>query len=158
MVEPANYQDFIVVIDVNLRTKDANRYRSIALMPEGAKVTHLGTTANGWFKVRYGDQLGYVHRGQVTSEKNYYSEDREIHDVPLKEPGNNQEFVSIIDQNLRTGDSSQYRSIILIPRGDSVNHLGTTKKGWFKVDYLGIEGYLYRGDLTSSENYDKLSN
>lgn len=137
-------------MDLNLRTGNANKYRSIKLMPRGSEVKHLETTNNGWFKISYNGIQGYVPRGDVTSRSNYDSGDTTIHNIPVTVISR-KIYKTIIGQNLRTGNTNQYRAIAFIPRGKEVEYLGTTNNDWFKVrTENGIKGYIYRGDVTST--------
>lgn len=149
-----NYQgvtakkEYIVAIDVNLRTRNTNKASSLKLMKQGDKVSYIGTTDNNWFLVEHGGTKGYVHRGDVTTEEALES-NRELHKVPLKDKEKFDELRVIIDRNLRTKDERQYGAVATVRRNEKVTYKGTTDNNWFLVNYKGKEGYIYRGDVTS---------
>lgn len=151
--KPDAKETYIITLDVNLRTRNTNHASSLKLMKQGSEVTYKGTTKNDWFLVEHEGTLGYVYRGDVTSPE-AYGADREFHNVPTKIESKLDKLRVIIDRNLRTKDEDNYGAILTLKRGDIVTYKGTTKNGWFLVDYNGTKGYIYRGDVTSEGNGD----
>lgn len=144
---------FKVVQGVSLRTGDENKFRSLTLMKKEQNVKYLGTTDKNWFKVSYNETVGYVYRGDVTSG---FVGDDTIHNLPVT-GANGKTFVAIVDLPIRTGNNNNYKPVTVLARGDKLIHLGVTDNNWFRVkDEKGNIGYVFRGDVTSQENYDNL--
>lgn len=150
-----NTKEYIVVTDQVLRWRDSDRASSNGFISEGEKVQFIEEKGTDWFKVKGGGNEGYVRRGELTSVKNYKDEtEATIHQTLMKEEENLDELIVTIDVSLRTKDEMRYRPITLLKRGAEVIYEGTTQKDWFKVDYEGQKGYVYRGDVTSKKNWE----
>lgn len=138
-----------------LRWRDSDRASSNGHISEGEKVTFLEEKGTDWFKVKQGDNEGYVRRGELTSVSNYNQTGKaEIHDTAMADKESFDKLVVTIDVNLRTKDETQYRPITLLKKETELTYKGTTKNDWFKVEYNGQEGYVYRGDVTSKKNWE----
>lgn len=148
-------EDYVAVTNQVLRSRDSDRASSNGYVAEGSEVQFLEAKGNDWFKVRYEGQEGYVLRGELTSLANYHATGpAKIHPTKMKSKERIDRLVLTIDVNLRSKDENHYRPIRLLKRGTEVSYQGTTAKNWFKVSHEGQEGYLYRGDLTTKENWE----
>lgn len=148
-------KEYIAVTDQVLRWRDSDQASSNGFISEGQKVQFVEEKGTDWFKVKAGEKEGYVRRGELTSVKNYNdTEEAAIHETPMKDKEALDELVVTIDVSLRTKDESKYRPITLLKRESAVTYEGTTQKDWFKVDYKGQKGYVYRGDVTSKKNWE----
>lgn len=154
-VSPSNGREYRTIKDLDLREGNSEDYKSITIMKKGSYVRHQGTADNDWFKLEYDGQIGYAHRNDVTSKANYdknYGDDESDNDKDESDgsddeieagESNGKEYVTTANLHLREGDSTNYKSILVMPKGSLVRHLGTTANGWYKIDYNGQIGYIH---------------
>lgn len=105
---------------LNLRSGPGTGYSVIAVMPKGTRVTVLSVSGS-WAKVIYGSKEGYAHTSYMTKVTT-------------------QTMVTTANLNMRTGPSTSYSVIRVIPNGAEVKVI-STNSGWAKVIYAGSEGY-----------------
>ncbi len=55
-------------VDVNLRKNAGTEYDKIKLISDGTKVSVLGKTDNGWYKVKASDKTGYISEDYLTEK------------------------------------------------------------------------------------------
>ena len=110
----------VTTADLNLRSGPGTQYSVIAVMPKGTSVTVLSISGS-WAKVIYGSKEGYAHTAYMTQV-------------------NTQTMVTTANLNMRTGPSTSYSIIRVIPNGAEVKVLSTSN-GWARVVYGGSEGY-----------------
>lgn len=110
----------VTTADLNLRSGPGTQYSVIAVMPKGTSVTVLSVSGS-WAKVIYGNKEGYAHTAYMTQVST-------------------QIMVTTANLNMRTGPSTSYSVIRVIPNGAEVKVLSTSS-GWARVVYGGSEGY-----------------
>jgi len=130
MLDQSNNNSFIEVFaeddirvttaDLNLRSGPGTEYSVIAVMPKGTRVTVLSVSGS-WAKVIYGSKEGYAHTAYMTKVTT-------------------QTMVTTANLNMRTGPSTSYSVIRVIPNGAEVKVISTAN-GWARVIYAGSEGY-----------------
>ena len=112
----------VTTVALNFRSGPGTGYSILLTMPKNSTVTVL-STSNGWSKVTYGSKTGYAYAAYLTSL-------------------NSSKFVVTYGVNLRTGPSTSYSIIQLIPKGSTVDVISTTSK-WSKVKYNTKTGYVW---------------
>ena len=140
-----------VTSSLNLRAGPSTGDRVLVVMPSGAGVTLNGRQANGFVSVTYRGTSGWAYAqylGQGTA-------------APAP-PSNNNGSVPVGDSvvgsrvtttglRLRSGPSTSYGTILIMPAGASVQVMGNAQggflplrysgtKGWASADYLGSGG------------------
>ncbi len=105
---------------LNLRSGPGSNYSIITVLPKGARVT-VSSISGSWAKVRYESKEGYAHTAYMTKIVA-------------------ETMVTTANLNMRTGPSTSYSVVMVIPNGSEVNILSTSG-GWAKVSYGGKEGY-----------------
>lgn len=110
----------VTTADLNLRSGPGITYSVIAVMPKGTRVTVLSVSGS-WAKVIYGSKEGYAHTAYMTQITT-------------------QTMVTTANLNMRTGPSTSYSIIRVIPNGAQVKVI-STNNGWARVIYGGSEGY-----------------
>ncbi|MFH5835267.1 SH3 domain-containing protein [Proteiniclasticum sp. C24MP] len=110
----------VTTADLNLRSGPGTQYSVIAVMPKGTRVTVLSVSGS-WAKVIYGSKEGYAHTAYMTQVTT-------------------QTMVTTANLNMRTGPSTSYSIIRVIPNGVEVRVISTSN-GWARVIYGGSEGY-----------------
>lgn len=100
--------------------------QSIGVVRTDDKIDYLGVTENGWYKVLYKGQVGWVSVkcGDVKAE------DR----VMLTVKNGN--------YHIRKEANSGSKSITIVKKGEQVEYLGKKENGWSNVSYQGYEGWM----------------
>lgn len=144
-------KEYRVIKALHFRSGNGNSFKSMSVIPKGDMVKYLETTSNNWFKVEHNNKVGYIHRTNVTTFANY---DRTYSTISTGK-SNGVKYKTIKALHFRSGNANKYQSMLVIPQGSVVKHLGTTSNDWFKVECEGRIGYIHRTNVTSFANYDK---
>ena len=118
---------------ITLRTSDSTSARAQLLIRLGEAVSYLGTASNGFYKVSYFGQTGYVLSSYLSTTPpagGIYSQPITLQVVNCKE--------SI---TLRATDSTSAAEICQIPLGSFVEYLGYGENGFYVISYNGTIGY-----------------
>jgi uncharacterized protein YraI len=117
------------VIDgaLNLRASASTGASVLLVLPNGAQVTLLGQTSNGFSKVRYQGTDGWAYSTYLSTG------------------GGGATTATVIDGalNLRASASTNAAVLTVMPNGAKVTLLGQTSNGFAKVRYNGIDGWAY---------------
>ncbi len=123
------------VIDgaLNLRASASTNAAVLLVMPDGAQVTLLGQTSNGFSKVTYQGTTGWAYSAYLSSG------------------GSSGETAKVIDGalNLRASASTGSAVLLVMPNGATVELLGETSNGFSKVSYQGTVGWAFSEFLSS---------
>ncbi len=108
----------------------------ITVIGKGKTVTILNQESNGWYKVKYKGNTGYIKGGHFTDDTSRVgAKDAEPSYGNLTTTG---------DVNLRDAASSKTGKVItVIPANKSIKNL-TREGNWYKVQYNGSTGYVYK--------------
>lgn len=146
------YKSYISVKDQNIRSQNIDYASPVQFVPRESELVYKGeTTTNGYFNVEYRGKVGYIHRGDLTSKKNYTNDNKNIQNVKITKVSGR--YVVVKDELLRSGDTEHHSSVTLIPAGSEVESVGITSSDYFRVKYEDKQGYIHRSDLTSHKNY-----
>ncbi len=121
---------------VNIRKEPSTDADVLLPATFGMKLKRVGTTDNGWTKVKTGDTVGYIKSEFVSESKPTPSAGVVI---TLKE-----------SLNLRAAKDETSDLINTVPEGTSVKVLEPDSNGWTKVDYNGVTGYIRTDLLTAN--------
>lgn len=102
---------------------------------KGATVVVL-EEANGWYKVDFDTQVGYMSKGFVTVEERV---EKDLGWAMVTTEGD--------PLNLRSGAGTGFSVVTKLQNGASVKVLGVFD-GWYKVTYNGTEGYVSSDYIT----------
>lgn len=100
----------------------------------------LEEAKDGWYKVDFGTQVGYMSAGFVSVET--------VKDVDL---GYGRVTTSGGKLNLRADATTAAAVVTKLPYGTAVNVIGV-KDGWFKVTYAGQTGYASSDYITLAQD------
>lgn len=115
--------------NLNLRTGPGTGYPIILVIPKGSSVTVLGISS-GWANVNYSGRTGYVSTSYLSTTK------------PDSSTGASQyTYTTTSSLNLRSGPSTGYSILLVIPQGTPITVLETAN-GWHKASYAGKTGYV----------------
>ena len=120
---------------LNMRSEPNTTSSVIACVPRGTQVIVL-SSADGWYKVQYQGQTGYMSADYVSFSSS-------------AESAFGAGAVKGIGVNVRSGPGLNYSSIGSVNTGESYPVTGVSGS-WYRVDYKGASGYIYNSyiDLT----------
>jgi uncharacterized protein YgiM (DUF1202 family) len=123
--------------NLNLRTGPGTGYTVILVIPKGASV-NLVSISSGWAQVIYSGRTGYVSATYLSTG------------APVSSPGASQyTYTTLYKLNLRSGPSTSYSVLVVIPQGTPITVLETAN-GWHKASYGGKTGYVSAGYVAIS--------
>lgn len=105
--------------NLRLRAKATTNSATLAVIPKGTKLTVLATSGN-WSKVKYAGKTGWSSNSYLDTA------------TASKDSATGTPRFTTANLNLRTGGGTNYRSIGVIPKGERVTVLQTSR-GWAKV-------------------------
>lgn len=143
--------EYTVVADAVVRTRDVENACPAVLLQRGDKVQYLGSTNNRYFKVKVQGQEGYIFRGDLTADL----EKAATHfiQVPVKLE-NIKDLQAVVNTNIRSRANKESAPATELKKDETIHYLGTVKSdnSWFMVEnQQGVKGYVQRGDLTASK-------
>lgn len=113
---------------VNHRAGTSTSTGILQMIPQNATVNLLGASVDGWTKVSYNGKTGYVSSPYLQS-------------TTVAAPA--QTIASTIYAvNFRSGPSTGYSVLQVVPQGAKVTVLAASSGGWTKVSYNGKTGYI----------------
>lgn len=138
----ATAQSTAVVTDsLNLRAEPNTNSGIITIMPRGASVSIDGDAQNGFYPLWYGNNYGWAHSDWVSIGGS----------APSTSPGaTGAAYVIDGALNLRSGPSTSYSVISLMPNGTEVSLTGETAGGFSGVVYNGTGGWAFADYLSTS--------
>ena len=136
---------YVNASSLNVRSGASTSYSVIGSLSKGSKVEVI-STSNGWSKIKYNGQTGYV------SSKYLSSSTPESSTTTTK-------YVNASSLNVRSGASTSYSVIGNLSKGSKVEVISTSN-GWSKIKYNGQTGYVsskYLSSTTSDNNSNSTS-
>jgi uncharacterized protein YraI len=121
--------DTATVIDgaLNLRASASTSAAVVTVMPDGAMVSLLGQSSNGFSKVTYNGSTGWAYSIYLSSGSD----------------SGNGIFDTVFDGdlNLRSGAGTGYSVLLVMPDGARVELTGSSSNGFAQVIYQGTTGW-----------------
>lgn len=143
---------------LNLRSGPSTDYDVVTVMPSGASVELRGDPQGSYFPLSYNGATGWAHGDWLSASS--------APPAPAPEPdtGNDNGAVPVGDAvtgsatvtsglNLRTGPSTDYNVIEVMPGGASVELRGDPQGGYFPLSYNGTTGWAH-GDWLRAAGAD----
>ena len=133
--------------------------KQIQVMPNGASLKVLGTSANGlWTKVEYNGVTGWCYTQYTSAATNNAASSNTTNSTNSTSSQTSASVTSPIGLWLLQSPSMQGQKIEVMPSGASLKVLGTSANGsWIKVQYNGITGWCYK-EYTTMNNSNSSSN
>lgn len=128
--------------NLNVRSNKSNQDDNIiGVLEVGTKIS--GMEADGWIKIDYSGQTGYISRDYISST--------EIKPVVKEEPivENNVSGWVKVNLNLREKASNDSNILTVVPKGTQIS--GIESNGWVKVSYNNLNGYISNDYISSTE-------
>jgi N-acetylmuramoyl-L-alanine amidase len=120
--------DTAIVIDgaLNLRASASTSAAVVTVMPDGAVVSLLGQSSNGFSNVSYNGSSGWAYSIYLSSGGS-----------------GNGRFATVFDGelNLRSGAGTGYGVLLVLPDGARVELTGSASNGFSQVVYQGTTGW-----------------
>lgn len=125
---------------LNLRSGAGTGYRILTSIPEGAKISVLGTSG-GWVRTSYGGQTGYVSADYLTGSSSSGSSSGSSSQSSYASSSGSGHKVNTETLNMRSGAGTDNRIVVQLNYGDKVSILDSSG-GWYKVSSRGYTGWV----------------
>ncbi|WP_419725680.1 SH3 domain-containing protein [Terrisporobacter petrolearius] len=139
---PSSSEKGVTSANVNFRKSASTSSSIIATIPKNTTVEVVGKSTSGWYKVKYKGNTGYVSKDYVKLNGSG-SDDN----TP---PSSSEKGVTSANVNFRKSASTSSSIIATIPKNTTVEVVGKSTSGWYKIKYKGNTGYV-------SKDYVKLN-
>ena len=127
----------VTASSLRMRAKASTSSQILTSAAKGEKVVILEKTNNGWYKVEFDSQVGYMSASYLDFDA-----------VKNVELGDGTVCVSSV--NIRSQPTTASAVVASAARGSTAYIIGFNN-GWYKVQYRGITGYI-RSDLMTVSN------
>ena len=139
---------------LNMRSGSSTAYKVLAVIPKGTVVTSTGRASNGWYQVTYAGKTGYVSNSYVSVVSGTTTP------APTPAPSvpstTQTSYVkTTASLNMRSGSSTAYNVLVVIPSGTTVPVAGRASNGWYQVTYAGKTGYISNSYVQSVASYSE---
>jgi len=123
---------------VYVRSGPGTDYSKLGGFSKLREVEVTGITSNGWYRVKFGRETGYVF-GQYMQEADFIVEDASL------------TMYTTGSVYVRSGPGTDYSKIGGVSCWRSVKITGISSNGWYRVNFSGKVGYI-SGDYLMKEN------
>ena len=118
---------------VNVRASDSENAEKIGSVIEGAELTRLETKVNGWSKIIYNGQEGYIKSDYLVPVG---GDDTQATDA-------DKTYVTVSENvNVRKEASMDAERVVLAQAGDKFELVEKLSNGWTKVKYNGQDAFI----------------
>lgn len=130
-------------VDVNrgsyyIRAEPDSKSKDIGIAKKGSKLTYLGVTENGWYKVLFDGKEGWISQkcGDIVGN--------DTPTIEQEKPVEEKKYVHVTNgsYHVRNGASASFKSLGIVKKGTKLPYLDETKNGWFKVLYNDQEAWI----------------
>ena len=118
---------YVNASSLNVRSGPSTNYSVIGKLSSGEQIKVI-STSNGWTKIKYNGQIGYVSDKYLSSSAPQSS-------------GKKTKYVNASSLNFRSGPSTNYSVIGKLLSGEQVEVISISN-GWTKIRYNGQTGYV----------------
>ena len=137
---------------LRLRSEANTSSDTVTMAPKGSEVVVEEDAGNGWYRVTYGDQAGYMSGEwlRITLEDGTVIEGEP---APLSdEPQQQRGLVTTSVLNIRSGPGTDYDKVGTLKAGTVVDIVADDGSGWYQIDsgyvsgeYVTLVGADYEG-------------
>lgn len=132
---------------VSIRSAASTDADKLGVLVGSYSITRTGVGDNGWSKVDYNGQAGYIKSEYLTATKPADASDDTQQTVEEKE----ETVYATAGVNIRAKASADADKIGTLVAGGSITRTGKTSSGWSRVDYDGQTGYIKSDYLTTTK-------
>ncbi|OCA84656.1 SH3 domain-containing protein [Bacillus sp. FJAT-27986] len=144
---------FKTTANLNLRKTASTSGEKLDTIPKNTIVT--ATAKSGiWYKVSYNGKTGWVSGTYLAA---YSSSSNNTGSSPSGSGVTENIYLPIAKLNIRASDSTTSAKVGSIPKYTQVKSTYKTSKGWYRVTYGGVTGYVSGDYLITKANYDKMN-
>lgn len=136
--------------NLNIRTGAGTDSDVLGTFAPGDQVTVLGDAGDGWTKVSYQGQTGYVSSNYLTQNK---SETTQGSTGSASGSSSTGQVMYATDYvYVRSDDDKKSSTLGCLSTGEAVSVVGNTGTGWIQVNYNGQTGYVGEHYLSWSQS------
>ena len=134
-----------ITSNVNLRNNPSTESDIIMQLDKYSKVNIIGETPN-WYKVKYNNKIGFVHRDYLTTNLNYNTNSPNHYN-------SGKMGVIKVGSTLNVRNNASVNSDILgvLHNSDKVNIVGESGE-WYKIAYNGETAYVFKSYVSISND------
>lgn len=141
---------------LNVRSGSNPGTRSLGYVYHNQTVSVIGQEANGWYKVNFNGQTGYVSNKYIEVSGNGGQPQ------PPKQEGGQAVTgtykVTATALNVRSGSNPGTRSLGIVYKDQTISVIGKEANGWYKITFNGQTGYVsgaYVQEVSNNSNQTK---
>ena len=135
---------------VSIRSAASTDADKLDVLVGSYSITRTGVGDNGWSKVDYNGQTGYIKSEYLTTTKPAAASDS-TQQTTEKKPETKETVYATAGVNIRAKASADADKIGTLAAGGSITRTGKTSSGWSRVDYNGQTGYIKSDYLTTTK-------
>ena len=123
---------------LRLRSEASTSSDTVTMAPKGAEVTVEEDAGSGWYKVTYGDKIGYMSGNWLTVT---LSDGTVIPAAEGTEPEQQRGLVTASVLNVRSGPATTYDKVDTLKAGTVVDIVADPGNGWYQIEggYVSAE-------------------
>ena len=130
---------------LNVRKGAGTSYDKLGSLKKGAKVDIVAKTSNGWYKIKYNKDFGYVSGSYVTIGSS----------TPTTPTTGETEYTANYNLKVRAAASTSSKQIGSVKKGAKVEIVAkTTNNAWYKIKYNNGYGYIAAQYVTVKSTTD----
>lgn len=135
---------------VSIRSAASTDADKLDVLVGSYSITRTGVGDNGWSKVDYNGQTGYIKSEYLTTTKPAAASDS-TQQTTEKKQETKEAVYATAGVNIRAKASADADKIGTLAAGGSITRTGKTSSGWSRVDYNGQTGYIKSDYLTTTK-------
>ena len=135
---------------VSIRSAASTDADKLDVLVGSYSITRTGVGDNGWSKVDYNGQTGYIKSEYLTTTKPAVASDS-TQQTTEKKQETKETVYATAGVNIRAKASADADKIGTLAAGGSITRTGKTSSGWSRVDYNGQTGYIKSDYLTTTK-------
>ena len=135
---------------VSIRSAASTDADKLDVLVGSYSITRTGVGDNGWSKVDYKGQTGYIKSEYLTTTKPAAASDS-TQQTSEKKQETKETVYATAGVNIRAKASADADKIGTLASGGSITRTGKTSSGWSRVDYNGQTGYIKSDYLTTTK-------
>ena len=135
---------------VSIRSAASTDADKLDVLVGSYSITRTGVGDNGWSKVDYNGQTGYIKSEYLTTTKPAAASDS-TQQTTEKKQETKETVYATAGVNIRAKASADANKIGTLAAGGSITRTGKTSNGWSRVDYNGQTGYIKSDYLTTTK-------
>ncbi|BCC15084.1 hypothetical protein BC30048_p2097 (plasmid) [Bacillus cereus] len=137
---------------LNVRSGSNPGTRSLGLVYQNQTLSVIGKEANGWYKINFNGQTGYVS-GEFVRSSGAQPPKTDNGTSNSGQTINGTYKVTANALNVRSGSNPGTRSLGLVYQNQALSVIGKEANGWYKINFNGQIGYV-SGEYVKNQNVD----